>query len=92
MPRRDGSGPMGSGMMTGRGLGFCGGQRGDRYTYGQGIGSGLGFACRRGFSDGFVRGVAINQNIEKSDKDLLEEQKELLQSRLDAIDKQLEEL
>ena len=44
MPRFDGSGPMGQGPMTGRGLGPCGGGMG----YGRGQGRGFGF--RRFFS------------------------------------------
>jgi len=44
MPRFDGTGPMGQGPMTGRGLGSCGGGMG----YGRGQGRGFGF--RRFFS------------------------------------------
>ncbi len=39
MPRFDGTGPMGQGAMTGRGLGPCGGGMG----YGRGQGRGFGF-------------------------------------------------
>lgn len=88
MPRRDGSGPLGGGSMTGRGLGVCAGKNMVKY----GAGLGLGLACRRGFGGGFGRGFAINQDSEVTNKDLLEEQKELLQNRLEAIDKQLEDL
>lgn len=71
MPRRDGSGPMGVGSMTERGLGL---------------------ACRRGFGGGFRVSNTLNQDSEKSDKDVLKQQKELLQNRLNAIDKQLEDI
>ena len=37
MPRLDGTGPMGQGPMTGRGMGNCGG----------GMRRGFGFGCRR---------------------------------------------
>ncbi len=86
MPRRDGTGPMGAGSMTGRGLGLCTGA--NAVKYGAGLGLGLGLACRRGFG----RGFAVNQNSSKTQKELLQEQKNVLKSRLDVIDKQLENL
>jgi len=83
MPRRDGTGPM-CGTMTGRGLGLCTGTNAVRY------GAGLGLGCRRGFGGGSGRGFAANQNSAKTNKDLLQEQKEILETRLKFIDKQLE--
>lgn len=41
MPRQDGTGPLGQGAMTGRGLGPCGG--GMRRGFGRGWGRGFGF-------------------------------------------------
>ncbi len=53
MPGFDGSGPVGQGPMTGRGLGYCNtSYRG--VGYGRGIGFGRGFG--RGFGLGFGRG------------------------------------
>ena len=49
MPRRDGTGPMGAGSMTGRGLGLCTGANAVKYGAGIGMGLGRGLACRRGF-------------------------------------------
>ena len=92
MPRRNGTGPMGAGAMTGRGLGLCTGANAVKYGAGHGMGLGLGFACRRGFGRGFGRGFAINQTSPKTQKELLTEQKTMLQDRLEAIDKQLESL
>lgn len=97
MPRRDGSGPMGAGALTGRGLGNCTGAKLAKYGVGLGTGLGLGLACRRGFGRGrrFYEVFETKQdsdNLEKVDKDLLKEQKELLQSKIDAIDKKLEDL
>ena len=92
MPRRDGTGPMGAGPMTGRGLGLCTGANAVKYGAGLGLGLGLGLACRRGFGRGFGRGFAVNQNSSKTQKELLQEQKDLLKNRLDVIDKQLENL
>lgn len=92
MPRRDGTGPMGVGSMTGRGLGFCTGANAVKYGAGLGIGLGLGLAYRRGFGRSFGRGFAINQTSSKTQKELLQEQRTILQDRLEVIDKQLENL
>ena len=92
MPRMDGTGPMGAGSMTGRGLGVCTGANVDRYGSGRGMGFGLGLACRRGFGRGFGRGFAVNQTSSKTQKELLQDQKAVLQDRLEVIDKQLENL
>jgi hypothetical protein len=94
MPRRDGTGPMGAGSMTGRGLGLCTGV--NARGYGAGLGLGWGLACRRGFGRGFGRGYAavpyaINPDYQKSPKELLEAQKDILQNSLDTINKQLED-
>ena len=83
MFRRDGTRPIGARTMTRRGLRLCTNKNIFRY------GTGLGLACRRGFGGGFGRGFATNHNSAKTNKDLLREQKELLQSRLEVIDKQL---
>jgi hypothetical protein len=92
MPGRDGTGPIGYGSMTGRGMGVCAGAPGLRY----GGGFGLGFGCRRGMGRGLGRGYGWNYNASldapRADKEYLEEQKEFLKSRLDSIDKQLENL
>jgi hypothetical protein len=84
VPGRDGTGPMGYGAMTGRGMGNCAGVPGLRY------GAGLGF--RRGFGRGF--GGFVNPNLAPpvTDKEYLQEQRELLKSRLEYLDKQLENI
>jgi hypothetical protein len=92
MPGRDGTGPMGAGSMTGRGLGFCTGANAVRYGAGFGLGLGPGLACRRGFGRRFGRGFAINEATSKTQKELLQNQKTILEKRLEAIDKQLEDL
>ncbi|MBP7331838.1 MAG: DUF5320 domain-containing protein [Firmicutes bacterium] len=92
MPRGDGTGPMGAGSMTGRGMGICAGADAVKYGAGRGMGPGQGHACRRGFGRGFGRGFAVDQTSAKTQKELLEEQKTMLQERLGAIDKQLENL
>lgn len=81
MPQRDGTGPMGQGTMTERGLGFC---------QGNGIGFGLGMGandrCRRGF-----RRFNIQANM-VSDKEYLQKQKDLLEKKVDLINRQIEKL
>ena len=42
MPRQDGTGPMGQGAKTGRGLGPCG----TGLAWGRGMGRGFGGCCR----------------------------------------------
>ncbi len=90
MPRRDGTGPMGAGSMTGRGIGLCTGA--GTVKYGAGPGVGLGLACRHGFSGGFGKGFGVDQTSPKTQKEMLYEQKIILQDRLKVIDKQLEDL
>ena len=85
MSRRDGTGPMGYGPMTGRGLGRCTGVN----TSNIGSGLALRFGRRLGLGRRFGRGFGWNQTPVQSEKDLLAEEKEILKSRLDAIDKQL---
>jgi hypothetical protein len=85
MPRRDGTGPMGMGAMTGRGLGVCTGVNAP--IYGRGFGRGLGLGFGRGF--GFGANANYNQT---ASKEALQAQKEQLQITLDAIDKRLESL
>ncbi len=89
MPGRDGTGPVGAGPMTGRGLGPCSGAT---VPYGAGLGQrfGRGAGCGRGLRYGFGRGFFSVPVSEETQKEQLLEQKELLQRRLDAIDKQLE--
>ncbi|MEA5009483.1 DUF5320 domain-containing protein [Clostridium tyrobutyricum] len=64
MPRRDGTGPIDAGSMTGRGLGLSTGANAVRYGAGLGMRLGLGLACRRGFGSGF----AINQTSSETKK------------------------
>lgn len=99
MPRGDGTGPMGYGPQTGRGAGFCAdkpepgyvsrapwGGMGGRFGRGRGFGAGMGrgrWARRGGFSA---------QPNPQEERRLLETHVEALQTRLDAINRRLEEL
>lgn len=83
MPRRDGTGPMGRGAMTGRGCGV----RTDGYGKGLGLKSRGSYGCKRGF--GF-QGVTVNSVTEIVNQEQLAEQKDVLEKRLEIINKQLE--
>lgn len=78
MPGRDGTGPLGQGAMTGRGLGVCVGEGRAVYGRGLGLGCGRGFNCRRAITPVYT-----------DSKETLAEQKAVLEARLDAINKQL---
>lgn len=88
MPRGDGTGPLGAGARTGRGFGNCDGEQTPAQRPGFGRGVGRGLACRRGFG----RANVSEQTSTKTEKDLLIEQKRLLQEQLNAIDQQLEDI
>lgn len=102
MPRRDGSGPSGAGAMTGRGLGLCtdknvtrsgaGLRTGLRCCLGLGIGLGLGRGRGRGLGRGLGRWFSTPEYFRETNKDVLQDQKEILKNRMNAIDKQLENL
>lgn len=90
MPRGDGTGPVGDGPMSGRGFGSCAGANAGGYGAGTGYGFGRGrrFGCRQGYGMNY----AADPATAKPKKELLEEQKQLLQNKLDIISKQLENL
>lgn len=90
MPGRDGTGPVGAGALTGRGLGLC--NDANMMKSGSGLRIGLGLSCRRGFGRGYGRSFASMRNYDKTQKDILQEQKSMLQNQIEAIDKQLENL
>ncbi|WP_294857096.1 DUF5320 domain-containing protein [uncultured Oscillibacter sp.] len=92
MPGRNGTGPMGTGAMTGRGLGPCAGTGKLIKGAGLGLGLGLGMACRHGFGRGFRWLSAGNELPAENRKDLLLQQKNALKNRLADIDRQLESL
>lgn len=89
MPRRDGTGPIGAGAMTGRGLGLCTGANAVKCGAGIGMGLGLGLACKRGLNRGCGRKGRRNQDALQPQKEFLEKQKLMLQARLEEIEKQL---
>ena len=90
MPRGDGTGPLGRGAM-GRGLGPCGGAI--ALQYGAGLGLGLLLRqCRRGSRQWFGVNNNVDQAAAQTPKELLQAQREALQRRIEAVDKQMENL
>jgi hypothetical protein len=81
MPGQDGTGPMGLGPLTGRGLGPCG------YGMQRGFGRGFGRGYRRGF--GFRS--QLNPTKEEEKKILEAELKEIDLEKQD-IEKRLKEI
>lgn len=89
MPRKDGTGPIGYGPMSGRGLGFCTGINAGRYGEGmkRSSGRGFGYRCGVGFGSFFNEEPAA-----MTEQEYLTKQKEYLESRLETINKQIESL
>lgn len=85
MPGRDGSGPLGRGAATGRGMGYCPGFYCVPFGAGRRLGLGLGY--RRGY-----RRFDQEELEPRSPKELLEEEKKVLQKRLEFLDKQLDSI
>jgi hypothetical protein len=93
MPGRDGSGPLGQGPMTGRGLGVCTGVNAPMYGgwFGRGFGRGFGRCFGRGFGFGLGRRFgfgAYNPNFnynQLNSKEDLQAQKEYLSNMIKAI-------
>ena len=88
MAGRDGTGPMGQGPLTGRGMGVCTGARQSRFFSGRGCGMGFGGRGRAGagFGSGFG-GLGAGT----TDKEILNEERELLKQRMEQIDRALED-
>ncbi|TGE38121.1 hypothetical protein E4K67_09075 [Desulfosporosinus fructosivorans] len=82
MPGRDGTGVMGQGAKSGRGLGNCKGANAAVRN-----GGGLGLGNRRGDPK-----AVTNSTVSQTQKEMLQEQKELFERRLDSISKQLNNL
>ena len=101
MPRGDGTGPMGMGPMTGRGMGYCAGYAVPGYAnagFAMGRGRGYrrmyhltgmpGWACHGAYP--YSPGTAVNadeKEILKSQADFLEEQLSQVRDRLSRFGK-----
>jgi len=78
MPRRDGSGPVGMGPKTGRGMGPCGG----------GAGQGSGYGRRGIFGRGFGWFWRVSEK-DKNKKEVLKEEAQYLKEDLEKVEKEL---
>ncbi len=96
MPGYDGTGPVGMGPGTGGGFGPCGAGRGRAGWFGRGYGRGMGRGFGRGFRcmwqtepGPFYGPAAVSPEDEKA---YLIEQKEMLRTELEQMEKRIEEL
>jgi len=97
MPGGDRTGPFGAGPMTGRGLGFCGGNDAPEYPYGRrGLGRMFGQSCGRfagrgrGFRRWFSGGGAEAAGTD--DIDFLKRRSESLGRALAGVNARISEL
>ena len=92
MARRDGSGPLGMGPLTGRGLGPCGRGRfvGRRPRLGPrlGLGYGRGLGYYGSYEPYPYESYPVDESTERS---LIEEEKSILEARLRDINEILNE-
>lgn len=85
MPNRDTTGPMGTGMRTGRRMGTCEKASGENTEMAMGR-CGQARGSRRGLRQGFCRRVEFNQ---MNDVEFLKSEKVILEERLSFINAQL---
>ncbi len=83
MPGLNGTGPMGAGPMTGRGMGYCNKANANAGFYGRRMGRGFGF--RRFYN-------ASPEMTPEQTKDILTQQKSFLERELASIDEQINKL
>ena len=90
MPGFDGTGPMGQGALTGRGLGPCGG--GMAYGRRGGGGFGRGFGRGLGLGRGRYWGYRANPVTKKEETEMLSQEAGILEEELKAIKSRLAEV
>lgn len=94
MPRGDGTGPAGQGLMTGRGMGYCAGFNVPGFMN---FRFGRGFGWRRGIMP-IQQQLAPIQQIqpqvitEQQEREMLEQELELIKQEMDEIQKRIKEL
>ena len=91
MPGRDGTGPLGNRSVYGRGMGHCNAVN-PAVIAGCGLGLGLGLGLGMSFRGGRQQAAFANHNAGLSQKEVLEEQKRLLETRLSLVSSHLENL
>ena len=105
MPRGDKTGPMGTGPMTGRGAGFCGGNERPGYMTSPGGGPGWSGSCRMGGLGGrghgfrhcfkatglpsWMRFGGITANSQADKLQILKSQADYLSKSLEAVNRRL---
>jgi len=87
MPRLNGTGPMGQGPRTGRGLGPCGGGYGYGRGYGRGRGRGFGFGNYSPWGEWSYR-----QPTEIEEKAIVQDDIAILKEELKAAEERLRQL
>ncbi|BBB31831.1 conserved hypothetical protein [Thermotomaculum hydrothermale] len=94
MPFGDGTGPLGQGPMTGRGLGYCAGNNAPGRFGGFGRGFGYGRGWGRGFGRGFGRGWGYRWygNAPVDEKTALENRLRFLEEELKYTRERLKEI
>lgn len=107
MPRGDGTGPVGAGPQTGRGLGYCSGMGRPGFMNGmpgRGWSRGGGFGMGRGFRRGFCRfGFGFGPGAlhprfspaamtPEQEKSMLQAEAEQLRSALSRIEQRMQDI
>lgn len=99
MPFGDGTGPLGQGPMTGRGVGFCAGYQRPGYTN-PALGRRVGFGRGRGWRNwyratglpGWQRAGMGYSSTAKEEKEMTQEELSVLKEQVKALEARLEEL
>jgi len=92
MPRMDGTGPMGQGAMTGRGMGNCQGNNGNPQKLGVGYGKGMG--CSYGVNNArrmsYGKGFGFKANLQNNNiAPLQQDELSLLRSQANRLENTL---
>jgi hypothetical protein len=87
MPGFDGTGPLGAGSMTGRGLGPCGAGYGRGWS--RGFGRGLGRGYGRGFGYGRGYGARMFPWYDQAVSPTVTEEKEMLAEQIEMLEEEL---
>lgn len=92
MPNMNQAGPQGAGPMTGRGMGMCNNADVSTPFYGNRMGRGRRSSCGRGRGYGAIGFYEAPKLTADEQKDILDNQKSFLESRLASIDEQIKKL
>lgn len=90
MPRRDGTGPMGTGRMAGKNAGRC--ATGAGSGMGSGVGGGTGRGSGRGMCSWFSASELAGRSADENEAKALMEQAAALKQQLDQINAKLDSM